>query len=678
MMGSRVIGAPIITPSTATVFVGGTVQFTSTDTVTWSLKAGSTGTITAGGLYTAPSSFAAKNVVNGCMALPNDHIYNTRIDALPVDANSTTRINNIVSAPLGFEVTLPINFYTNATPTQSMVFRYSKNTSFPILPFPYNAVETAAIPYNEFNQDRHVLGVNTDTCQFSELFHLYTVGTDPVCPTCTSESGVKYYGTDYLFSDNTGGFSQGTDAAGMYLSPLAIRYSELKSGSIKHAMRITLANGYIQPNFIWPATANATLPSCTPSSNCFPYGARLRLKSSFGISNYSPTAQVVLTALKQYGAFMVDGGLTLHIQTDADVTSDTTTWNALNTEIPITSTISPSNFEQADESTLAESTFSGHVNLTNVYVTPDNFAQVIATKNSDSTTAYVNVAIQPVTLGLKNTPFPATSAGLNVMAGTPQFTIPYVINGTTTTAVTCSMSPTIGTLSSACLYTAPTSQILMATAAVTITPTIEPARAINFPLVVFSSDGIRMNVGGKSAFITSPVIPYDAAGNYGPDVNGNYWWSDPVGSVPSWYGKNDIGFPQSSWPGSADVGLFYTQFRGTSDQPYSAIVPNGNYTLSLGFGETVGLVVTNSSVTIDSQGIIFSSNTKTVSAAFTPNTISTPVQVTNNNFYFAIREILSTQYTFLNKWSLIFNSSLPTNTETWTGKISATGTEVLK
>ena len=42
-------------------------------------------------------------------------------------------------------------------------------------------------------------------------------------------------------------------------------------------------------------------------------GMRMRLKASFDISGYPPEDQVILTALKQYGAIMADNGTSMYI-----------------------------------------------------------------------------------------------------------------------------------------------------------------------------------------------------------------------------------------------------------------------------------------------------------------------------------------------------------------------------
>jgi hypothetical protein len=650
-----------VLPTTATAIMNGQVQFVSTDAVTWSLAAGSTGTINSAGLYTAPASFAAKNVMDGCMLRPNDDIFNTRIDSLPIDANSNSRITHMLGGTtsyISFEISFPHNVLSAATPTSTMTFQYTPNANgqaFPILPTPYTGVESGLYPANYFNQDRHILGVSTTTCQFYELYNYYPQGANGSCASCNSQAGVSYSGLSYNLPDTSGGSGGGVDAAGMEIQPLALRYSELKAGSIRHALRFTMDSGDLFTGFIWPAVANAT-PGCTPIASCFPYGARLRLKPSFNISSYSQTTQTILRALQQYGMILTDGGTALHMQSMTDVLQDTTTFAAINSEIFAGHIASQFNFDQVDESSLMVSTASGKVNLVNPYTLPDNYAEVLATKISDGSITRVRIAIQPVTVGTYNIPFPANAGALSVMAGMPQFQIPYWVEGATTTTVTCSMTNSTGTLTSGCLYTAPANSSSMTVTQVTITPTADAAQAITFPLTVFPSDAIRINAGGKSA-ANNPTPPYDAAGNYGPDATGKYWWSDPTGSGLPWYGRIDGYYPQTSWPSSTDVGLYYTYDYDSQDGAYEAMVPNGAYNLTMGFGSDSNNVSQASiSGTIDSQGsqIVSSTTLKSVTGAtsYTPTSITIPITVVNNQFYFAIRWLAAGATTLINKWIL--------------------------
>lgn len=674
------MAAPVINPSTATVYVGNTVQFASTDTVSWSMAPGSVGSISVGGLYTAPSSIQARNSIAGCPVVPNDHIYNVNITSLPVDANSAGRLGNIgAGIAINFEVSFPLNVMTNTTPTDTMKFYYTTSSdgrSFPILATPYRGVETNLYPNDYFAQDRHQLGVNTDTCQFTEIYNYYPLGTNipQSCPTCNAQSGVQWGPMSYQLANSDGS----TDAAGLYIQPLAIRYDELKAGAINHALRFTLSNGYNYSGFLWPGTNFAA--NCSDLATCVPYGSRFRLKSSFDTSSFSPTAKVVLNAMKSYGMFMADGGISFHIQVMSDVLADTTTWTALMSEIP-GSALDSGDFEQVDESSLMVSSATGRVKIPNTYnVAPSNYAVVVATKTSDNTTSYVYVAVQPVKAGTKNIPFPPNSGTLSVMSGTPQFQIPYWVNGATTTTVTCTMSPTVGSLTSDCLYTAPTSGVRLAsTTIVTVTPTADSTGTITFPLTVFPSDGIRIDAGGKAGTITSPVIPYDSLDNYGPDSGGKYWAADPPGNIPPWYAHDDNSYPQPSWPGTTDVGLWYTDVHATSDGAYAAMVPNGNYTLKMLFAWNTDPSIFLQS--IDSQGSIIVSSAAFASAIgstpYATTSISRSVQVTNNQFYFALRYSDTSKFSLINAWSLIYDSAI-SSPGTFSGNCQFNGKTTIK
>lgn len=665
---------PVISPSTAVVSARQTIQFSAQNSVNWSLAAGSAGSITAGGLYTAPSLVTPHNVVAGCQLGANDDIANVRIDSLPVDANSTNRINNVADIKLSFEIAMPLNIVDNTTPTTVLHPFYTTENdgvSFPLLAFPYNGVENAATPNNYFAQDRHQHGVNKDTCQFIELYNKYPTGTNGANQNANIQSAIKYWGMSYALPDaGNGGGS--TDAAGTQMQKYLPHYSEIKAGVINHALRFTLANGYEYNGLLWPATAFTN--QCQTLSTCFPYGARLRLKAGFQIGHYSKTAQIYLLALQHYGMINADGGTTFAVQTSADVAADTTTWYAFLNEI-IVSTISKSNFEQVDESSLMVSSFTSNVNLNNPYMTPDLYASVIATNQSDQVASTQAIPIQGVGIGFKNVPYTPNNAAISVMAGTPAFQIPVIITGSSDPTTTCTMSPTLGTLTAGCLYTAPASQVnLLSSTTVTITPKIDTTQAFSFPLVVYPSDGIRVRLGPKSG-ANSPAPTYDAAGDL-QDAAGKWWWDDPIGNNMVFYSRDDDYSPQSSWGSATDVNLFYTAAHGTSDGVFSMMVPNGNYTLSMGFAsDGNNNSVTASSASIDSQGIILLSTTSLVHQSYNPNTLSYPIQVTNNQFYWALREVSSTQFPLISKWSLIFNSPLAgtSQSQSWQGGILMKG-----
>lgn len=107
------------------------------------------------------------------------------------------------------------------------------------------------------------------------------------------------------------------DAAGFPITPLLFSADEIASGSINHALRFILPNPRIRAGvFVSPAT-HAGAPR--GPANAPPYGAHLRLKASFDLSQLSPPAQVVARAMQKYGIYLADGGnIALTAQSDTD------------------------------------------------------------------------------------------------------------------------------------------------------------------------------------------------------------------------------------------------------------------------------------------------------------------------------------------------------------------------
>jgi hypothetical protein len=114
---------PAISPSAPKAFKNGTINFTCTANcgagVTWSCS-GCAGSIDPStGVYTAPASIKAQQQLAGYQLLPNNAVFNVDISGLPASA--------ISGATGNFNLTdsFPLNYVTNSTPTDSMVFFYT-------------------------------------------------------------------------------------------------------------------------------------------------------------------------------------------------------------------------------------------------------------------------------------------------------------------------------------------------------------------------------------------------------------------------------------------------------------------------------------------------------------------------------------------------------------------------
>lgn len=93
------------------------------------------------------------------------------------------------------------------------------------------------------------------------------------------------------------------DAAGLPILPGLVRYDEVASGEIRHALRFTVPD--TRRDYVWPARHYA---SSLTGAQYPPMGQRFRLRAQFDISGFSASVQVILQALKTYGMILADNG----------------------------------------------------------------------------------------------------------------------------------------------------------------------------------------------------------------------------------------------------------------------------------------------------------------------------------------------------------------------------------
>ncbi len=157
------------------------------------------------------------------------------------------------------------------------------------------------------------------------------------------------------------------------------------------------------------------------SANFPPYAARFRLKRAYDISRFSPLAQTILTALKEYGIILADAGTGPAITTFTDVTRDSAVMAAFN-EIGRAGIKMP-DFEAVDQSSLMANAASAEVSPTNGFVVPENYAAVYAT---DSRNPKVRVAVH---IPLRAVAVAMPSAEIAVAAGTKEYHLPFWVTG---------------------------------------------------------------------------------------------------------------------------------------------------------------------------------------------------------------------------------------------------------
>jgi len=242
---------------------------------------------------------------------PSDNLWNTDISDAPVDSNSTAIIN-FIGASTGLHPDFGQGLYNGSSigidymvvsGTQGLVnidfTAYGDESDPGPMPIPANA-PIEGYP-NPGSGDRHVLVLDNSNCFLYELYSSY--------PNNDGSWNVGSSAVWDLLNDEQRPWTwTSADAAGLSIFAGLVRYDEVAAGEIKHAVRFTLQDSQAAmtpPASHWAATSSNSLAA--------PMGMRLRLKSSFDISSFSATNQVILTALKKYGMIMADNGSNMYI-----------------------------------------------------------------------------------------------------------------------------------------------------------------------------------------------------------------------------------------------------------------------------------------------------------------------------------------------------------------------------
>ena len=293
----------------------------------------------------APGVASAGTPVTGapsCPMFPADNVWNTPIANSPVDSHSAQWLASMSSATSNIHMVFGPSFgmpYTVVSPSHALVpisFQYAAESDPG--PYPFGA-DTPIEGGQQSTGDRHAIMVNPATCTLFELFHAQYSPSGS-----TAGAGAIWNLTSNALRP-TGWTS--ADGAGLPILPGLLRYDEVQSGAITHAIRVQAES--TDTSFIWPARHPAT-PSSNP--NLPPMGARFRLQAGFDISGYTPQAQVVLRAMQQYGLILADNGPTWSFWGTADSNWPMSLVDELDT-------VPASAFEAVDESGLMVDPNSG-------------------------------------------------------------------------------------------------------------------------------------------------------------------------------------------------------------------------------------------------------------------------------------------------------------------------------
>lgn len=291
----------------------------------------------------------------GCPVFPADHVWNVRVDALPLDPASAAYVASIgADAAMhpdfgsglwaGRAIGIPYDVVGPGQATVAVDFYYSDESDPGPYPIPEDAfVEGAPGPGQPVaDGDRHVLVLENASCTLYELFDAERQGDG----SWSAGSGAVFDLRGYDLRPD--GWTS-ADAAGLAILPGLVRYEEVAAGAIRHALRFTAPS--TRRAYVWPArhfASTATDPALPPM------GQRFRLRADADLSGFSDQALVIARALQTYGMILADNGSAWYLSGAPDDRWDNDALRDLRQ-------LRGSDFEAVDASGLMGSPHSGRV-----------------------------------------------------------------------------------------------------------------------------------------------------------------------------------------------------------------------------------------------------------------------------------------------------------------------------
>jgi serine/threonine-protein kinase len=278
-------------------------------------------------------------------------VFSEDVSAAAVDPDSATMIATLAGlggwgyGRMQIDFSIHVVHAAPGAPTRAIVEHpwdyYSPDCEPPgtAMPVPLDAAieGTAGLVCDNQNEDCHLLVVQGDT-----LYEAYGVTENSATEVQAYCLAIWHLAADYP-GELRGEHCTSADAAGFPMAPLLFNADDIAAalavdptggGDLGHAVRFILPNPRMATDvslggvdgrlYVRPAT-HAGGPS--GPAGTVPYGARLRLRSDFPLTNYNPAARVLLNTFKRYGIVLADGG-NIALTAESDYYT-TTTWAEL-------------------------------------------------------------------------------------------------------------------------------------------------------------------------------------------------------------------------------------------------------------------------------------------------------------------------------------------------------------
>jgi hypothetical protein len=264
---------------------------------------------TAAGSAT-PHARQTPRAVAGCPVFPADSWWHADVSRLPVHRRSDTWLRHMSPSsrlhpdfgdaygaqPVPYGI--PVTVVRGDHPKVRVRFQYADESDRVRYPL---GRDTQIEGGSRSDGDRHAVVVDRSTCRLYELWH------------ARQRNGRWSAGSGAVWDLRSNALRPrgwtSADAAGLPILPGLLRLSEVRAGSVDHAIRFT--TDVTDRRFVWPARHQAGSVS---NHRYPPMGARFRLKGSFDLSGYRADTQVVLRAMQTYGLVLADNGSPWYFQ----------------------------------------------------------------------------------------------------------------------------------------------------------------------------------------------------------------------------------------------------------------------------------------------------------------------------------------------------------------------------
>ena len=290
--------------------------------------------------------------IGGCPILPSNNIWNVPVNTMPLHASSATFVATIGATaqthmdfgsglyedrPIG----IPFVTVNASQPKVPIAFAYFDESDPGPYPLPPDVPIEGGAAFAD--GDRHALVLDTSACKLYEVYRAFQASPNA----WQADAGS-------VFDLNSNALRPDTwtsaDAAGLPILPGLLRYDEVNSGEITHALRFTVPQ--TRNTYVWPARHKA---SDRTGSQYPPMGQRFRLRANYPetkVPPFSPHALTIIRALKKYGMMLADNGSRWYISGAPDDRWDNDVLHQLDI-------IVGSDYEAVDVSSLQVSANSG-------------------------------------------------------------------------------------------------------------------------------------------------------------------------------------------------------------------------------------------------------------------------------------------------------------------------------